>query len=211
MSYFEHPHLSNSKLTQFGAELGVLDNFESTPEQTFENFRFGTLFDAYETEPETIDYLNYRVIGTEYSFDDNDIKKIKIMSNRLHNDSTYENLMALNPIFQKEIYDDNFSLDGDNVVGFKAKLDLFLPGLVIDLKTTSATSQSQFECTCEMFGYFRQMLLYMNLTGAKKSLIIGVSKKNHKVFKVHFDESHKMYDETLAMCKLLIFKYVFLK
>mgnify|MGYP003596767992 CR=1 FL=1 len=117
----------------------------------------------------------------------------------------------MNPSFQTEIYEDNFIFDNLPGVGFKAKLDLFLKGWVIDLKTTACTSQQQFEASCEMFGYFRQMILYMILTKSKKSTIIGVSKKKpYNVFIVNFDENHPLYKSNYDTIKELIFKYIFL-
>lgn len=210
MDYFDHPYISNSKLSAFGAELGILPSFEASEEKRLEAFRFGTLFDLYETEPERIDYLNGKLIGTDYRFYQKDISKVKIMSKHLRQSTVYNRLLSLNPDFQKEIYKENFTLDNVNFINFKAKLDLFLPGLVIDLKTTDCTSQNQFENTCEMFGYFRQMLFYMALTESKKSVLIGVSKINYKVFTVHFSENHPKYQETMETCRMLIFKYLFL-
>lgn len=211
MDYFKHPFASNSKLTQFGMELGLFREMETTPDQTHENFRFGTLFDLWETEKEKLDFLHGEMIGTDYTFDKKDIEKVKRMSTSLHKNEKYKIILSLNPNFQKEIFEERFSLDGVNYIGFKAKLDLFLKGLVIDLKTTNATGQNQFESACEMFGYYRQMCFYMALTGAKKSMIIGISKINHKVFVVNFSVDHPLYLETLEMCKLLIFKWNFLK
>lgn len=211
MNYFDHPFVSNSKLTAFGYELGILPSFEVSEEKRFEAFRFGTLFDLFETEPERLDYLNGKLVGTEHSFTKDDMKKIKIMSKNLHNHPLYKQILSLNPNFQKEIYKENFTLDGINFIDFKAKLDLFLPNLVIDLKTTDCTSQNQFENICEMFGYFRQMLFYMALTNAKKSVLIGISKLNYKVFALHFSENHPKYKETMEVCRMLIFKYLFLR
>jgi hypothetical protein len=79
--------------------------------------------------------------------------------------------------------------------------------MVIDLKTTIAESQESFEYTCHEYGYFRQMILYMALTGSTQSLLIGVCKTKDKVFKVPFDRNHPKFKENLNMCKLLIQKY----
>ena len=115
--------------------------------------------------------------------------------------------MNAKPDFQKEIYCDDFTLDGIFRLKFKCKLDLFLPNMVIDLKTTIAESVESFEYTCHEYGYFRQMIFYMALTGATQSLLIGVCKTKDKVFKVPFDRTHPKFKENLNMCKLLIQKY----
>lgn len=210
MNYFDHHFLSNSKLSAFGRELGLLHSF--VDHDPYENFRLGTLFDFLATEPSKIDRLNNVMIDTEYSFTAEELKKNEKMIFKLNSHPLYKTITSLNPDFQTEIYKESFVFDSLPAIGFKCKLDLYLKGWVIDLKTTACTSQSQFEGACEMFGYYRQMILYMRLMGAKKSTIIGVSKvKPYSVFVVNFDENHKLYKENYDMIKLLIFKYIMLK
>lgn len=207
--YFKHPFLSNSKLTAFGAELGLLRGYGD--HDPYENFRLGTLFDLLATEPSRIDRLNNVLIDTEYSFTDEELKENEKMIEKLNNHPVYKMILSLKPNFQKEVYEENFIFDNLPPIGFKAKLDLWLPNWVIDLKTTACTSQSQFEAACIMFGYYRQMLLYMLLTKSKKSTIIGVSKsKPYKVFIINFDEKHPFYNETFKEIKNLMFKYIYL-
>lgn len=210
MNYFDHHYLSNSKLSAFGAELGFFRSFGENNDP-FENYRLGTLFDLIATEPCKVDRLNKVLIDTPYFFTDEELKQNEIMFNKLKQHPVYKSILDLNPSFQTEIYEDNFIFDNLPGVGFKAKLDLFLKGWVIDLKTTACTSQQQFEAACEMFGYFRQMILYMILTKSKKSTIIGVSKaKPYNVFIVNFDENHPLYKSNYDTIKELIFKYIFL-
>lgn len=200
-------YCSNSELSRFGQELNLLPKFKDDKERQFEDFRIGTLFDILETEKHRIDRLNGLIIGTEYTFSDVELRTWERKQNHLYSQNFYKSILNAKPDFQKEIYCDNFTLDGIFYLPFKGKLDLFLPNLVIDLKTTIAESQDSFEWICHEFGYFRQMIFYMALTGATKSLLIGVCKTKDKIYKVIFDRTHPKFKENLDMCKLLIQKY----
>lgn len=203
-------YCSNSQITTWGQELGLLPSFESDKVRQFEAFRIGTLFDIMETEPHRIDRLNGVIIGTDYSFTPEELKIWIRKQKHLYSQDFYKRILSFNPDFQKEIYCDNFSLDGVFKVKFKGKLDLYLPDWVIDLKTTVATTQESFEYVCNSFGYFRQMIFYMALTGSTHSKLIGVCKSKDRVFEVNFDSSHKLYEENLNMCKLLLQKWCIL-
>lgn len=200
-------YCSNSELSKFGQEINILPKFKDDKEKQFEAFRIGTLFDILETEPHRIDRLNGLIIGTEYTFTDFELKAWERKQKLLYSQNFYKSILNAKPDFQKEIYHDYFTLDGFFRLKFKGKLDLFLPNLVIDLKTTIAESEESFEWTCNEFGYFRQMILYMALTGSTESLLIGVCKTKDKVYKVPFDRTHPKFKENLNMCKYLIQKY----
>lgn len=207
-NYFEiQGYASNSELSKFGQEINLLPKFKDNKERQFENFRIGTLFDILETEKHRIDRLNGVIIGTEYTFSDVELKTFERKQRLLYSQNFYKSILNAKPDFQKEIYYDDFTLDGIFRLKFKGKLDLFLPNMVIDLKTTIAESQDSFEYTCNEFGYFRQMIFYMALTGTTQSLLIGVCKTKDKVYKVSFDRTHPKFKENLNMCKLLIQKY----
>lgn len=200
-------YASNSSLSRFGQEINLLPKFKDDKEKQFEAFRIGTLFDILETEKHRIDRLNGMIIGTEYTFTDVELRTWERKQKFLYSQNFYKSILNARPDFQKEIYCDDFTLDGIFRLKFKGKLDLFLPNLVIDLKTTVAESQDSFEYTCHEYGYFRQMIFYMALTGGTQSLLIGVCKNKDKVYKVPFDRTHPKFKENLNMCKLLIQKY----
>ena len=76
---------------------------------------------------------------------------------------------------------------------FKCKSDFFCIGMyednpnlaeTSDLKSTSATTESAFAKACSDFSYDVQGLVYMLLSKASRHTVLGVSKKNYKVFNV---------------------------
>src|SRR5690554_2862907 len=120
MHYFNvKGYQSNSGITKFGAEIGLLPSFKSDKEKQFENFRIGTLFDILETEKHLIDRLNGVIIGTEYSFTDSELKLWERKLKHLYNTQKYKLILSAKPDFQKEVYCDNFTLDGVFYTKFK--------------------------------------------------------------------------------------------
>lgn len=214
-NYFQtQGYASNSALSQLGKELGLLPSYETTPEAREENFRIGTLFDILETEPHRINRIFNTIVDTDYSFTDEELGLWERKQKLLYSQKWYREILNLKPDFQTEFYHNNYFLEPESPIRMKGKLDLLLSnplnkskGMVIDLKTTKAKSQKEFENTCNMFGYFRQMIYYMVGVGVRKSLIIGVSKETNQIYKVYFDANHKDFKENFNMCKLLVRKW----
>lgn len=67
---------------------------------------------------------------------------------------------------------------------WKCKTDAELSNEIFDLKTTSAKSEAEFLKSCERFGYYEQGWVYLELSGAKRFTLFGISKKVKKVFTV---------------------------
>jgi hypothetical protein len=76
-----------------------------------------------------------------------------------------------------------------------------------DIKSTTATTQKQFEDACYHFDYDRQRAVYMNLSGAEKDVLIGISKVNLKVFKLFIDRKSEFYLSGMQKFRELGFKY----
>ena len=62
-----------------------------------------------------------------------------------------------------------------------------------DLKSTFATSQKQFEEAVDFFDWDRSRAWYMDIAGSRQDFIVGISKKNQKVFKVFIKRDDKIY------------------
>lgn len=215
IDYYEHPFMSHSRFSDFGKSIGIIFDFPTTYEMRLNNFRLGSFFDALGTESSKVDRLNGIIIGTDYSFSNSELMENLEMKRNLYKNEIYSSILRANPTFQKEVYTTNFTLDNENFVNFKCKLDLSLEmpnssnsEVVVDLKTTKETTQKGFENACNSFGYFRQMIFYMKNTGAKNSILFGISKeKPYNVFVVKFSENHRLYEENFEKCKLLIRRY----
>jgi len=205
--YYSHPYCSNSALTMLAQELGLYGSKQSDKDP-YDNFRLGTLFDALVTEPHLIDLNRQIIIGTGYEFSEKEYLTMQKMHESLRNDITFSEFISLRPSSQKEIYCENFSFDGSVELNMKAKLDWQLPGLVVDLKTTSAKTEESFNYAFEMFGYHRQMRLYCELTESRTAFTFAVSKIfPHPVFIIKFCKKHALWEQAGDELKELMLKY----
>lgn len=76
-----------------------------------------------------------------------------------------------------------------------------------DIKSTSATTQAQFESAVRQFDYDRQRFFYMNIAGSDKDVLIGISKENFRVFKVFIKRGDELWESGRQKCMELAFKY----
>lgn len=179
--YFSRNEVSNS-------DLGELKDFLQPSNHFFDKYdayRIGTLVDAIITEPEKLNLFKRTIEDYTYSADEielaKEMKKVYLkdeLCKMLHNLSQFQN------IFSKRI-----EVDFEGFVfnlNMRCKFDLWMPKMHhgADIKSTACTSQKQFEQACYHFDYDRQRVIYMLLSGAKKDMIIGISKKNLQIFKV---------------------------
>lgn len=70
-------------------------------------------------------------------------------------------------------------------LNFKCRLDGIVRGsdIILELKSTTATSQDAFENVIDMFDYDRQVFVYLTMSKASKCAIVGCQKKmNPKIF-----------------------------
>ena len=76
-----------------------------------------------------------------------------------------------------------------------------------DIKTTTATTQKQFEAACSYFHYPRQRFFYMTMGGSDKDMLIGISKVNQKVFRIPIEKGDSFWQEGQADYEKLVVEY----
>lgn len=76
-----------------------------------------------------------------------------------------------------------------------------------DLKTTSATTQAEFENALDMFDWDRSRAWYMDVAGSDCDFIYAVSKKNLKVFRKFIERGDDTYLRGLEKYSELAFKW----
>lgn len=201
MDYYSRPEVSNSTLTALKMELAG---------QTFgenNNFLFGSLVDAMLTEPHRVDKFEKTLDGINVSDIWNGayncVKAIR-------NHKTYH--FIVNSKKQK-VSTSIFNLNWEGLeysIPVRCKWDFF--GYVSgDIKTTSATSQKQFDEQCEFLDYYRARAFYMDIEKTYKDLLIGVSKVNYKVFTKIITRDDEYYKKGKEQYEELCFKYWALK
>jgi hypothetical protein len=203
MNYFSHPYVSNSDLSKLKGDDG---------REPFEAYRIGTLVDAFITEPEKVDHIRLRIIDRpEYKYSTADFRLATSMRASFVADSFCRQLLRT-CTGQREMYVEGvgFSYDGiDFTLNTRVKYDLWSDALGwgADIKSTTATTHAQFLSAVEHFDYDRQRYFYMNTSGARKDVLIGISKVNYKVFILQISDTGLWYSHGQAKTNALAFQY----
>lgn len=204
--YYGRPEVSNSDLSDMKRywEPEVL---RYDKEQAY---RFGTLIDCMITEPHKVNFFQYTCAGNLYTREDFALaEEMKKAFYRM----PFCKMLAEHAEYQKVSVRQGFAIEHTGVkftLDVRCKWDLFaMPRLQIsgDIKSTAAETQKQFEEACHYFEYFRQRAWYMDIEGVNKDMLIGISKKNRKVFLVPTVRGDDNYKEGKAQYQDLAFKY----
>lgn len=205
MDYYSRPEVSNSDLSALKDYLECRDFEDLNKEKAY---RMGSLIDAIITEPEKVNFY-------KYSFGDTVVPKEEfelalLMKRSFMRDPLASSMLKLSNT--QQIFVENANLlygDFQFTLRMRCKYDLWIPPANYggDLKSTTATTQQQFEDAIRHFDYDRQRAVYMTLSGAKKDVLIGVSKKNLKVFKVFITRESELYKSGMEKFVDLAFKW----
>lgn len=205
MDYYQRTEVSNSDLTALKEYLeGSVRDMSSLTD----TFYFGNLFDAMLTEKFRIDFKRMTFNG-EY-VDPVLFKKAERMKMSFLKDPFAREIASVSET-QTVIVDDvplkfnnyPFSL----TMRCKLDFDVRKSDLVVDLKSTSSMTQEQFESAVDNFDYDRQAAVYMTMAKVNRFAIIGVSKKNMKVFKVLITKDSQLYRSGMEKFTDLAFKW----
>jgi hypothetical protein len=175
MNYFDVDALSNSGISALARFMGGEPPFSVSAE----TLEFGSLFHTAVLEPHLYknpDFLVDSMAGA-------------LMANTLF---SYFNK---HPHARREweVYYRN-KYTG---VKAKAKFDLWIPGIaVVDLKTTSCASLSEFKTSIKAYNYHRQAAWYMDAKKTPAFYFFGVQKKyNPKIFMVKYKIDYPLIEE----------------
>jgi hypothetical protein len=204
-SYFDLPQISNS-------DLSWLKSILQPPKVIFDTdivFAFGNLLDAIITEPNRIDFHKRMLDGVRYK--KTDFTKAEKMCNSYLSDEYCRSLLK-KATFQDIIIKENFEINFNGcifTVDARCKWDLLIRNISLgaDIKSTDAKTQIEFESAINYFDYDRQAAWYMDITNIDIMIIIGISKKNCKVFKVFISRDSELYKSGYDKYSYLAFKY----
>lgn len=203
-TYYGRPEVSNSDLSElekyFMPSDWVMDATAA--------YRFGNLIDAMITEEHRVDHFSLRVDDEQFTREEWD--KAKRMLDAFRKDQlcqTFHKMASGQNVMVREV---TLEYDGlEFSLPMRCKYDLWMPVMKYgaDIKSTTATSQSQFEAAVKYFNYDRQRAVYMTLSGAEKDMIIGISKVNQKIFKVPVTRQSELYISGMEKFKELAFRW----
>lgn len=188
--YFDRTEVSNSNLTSIKKEI-IGDN-KPPP---LEAYRFGNLIDMMITEQHLIDYTNHKCAGELF---EEDIwnQAIQMKQSFMADPMCYNMIKLASGQAVTTKMDQLFKYrNWEFYLNVRAKWDLLFrgQGWGADIKSTMATTQSQFEAACDMFDYWRSRVFYMNIIDSDQDMLIGISKVNYKVFKIPIKRGDKYF------------------
>lgn len=217
--YYSRHEVSNSDLTAFNNRLHPNLDFVK-PADRERAFHLGTLVDGLVTEPENCNHYR-RTVGDEvYTKEEwawgkkmlsalrRHAKKDAFLAYVLEHASTQK--VMVNPCqhFAYECFD--FELPT------RCKFDWWLENECLsgDLKTTTATTQSQFEAEIKFIGWAKSRAFYMMLAESinpewgQKDFIYAISKKApHKVFFKKIIKGDDIYEYGKQQVLDIAFRY----
>jgi hypothetical protein len=201
-NYFDHPALSNSRLSQFEQETSGRDAFDSTAA-----FRAGHLVDGFITTPKALDYINYTIDELPHQYTKEEFGWGQRARKAFYDDPVCKNI-AQQSQMQVEMYE-TVDFEGIGPVACKAKYDGWLP-LVRwgwDLKTTQANSEAEFDDWMDTFSVDRQIYFYMEVSASNKFCIFAINKKNFRIFKRFVNRGDACWQRGRDKCLSLLQKY----
>lgn len=194
-TYYQRPEVSNSDLTELKNILYPRTQYGDKEKA----FKFGNLIDAMITEPERVRYDKRTVDDVTYSREDFELAEAMKRAIRMEAlkdplilyalERSDKQRFMVNQAQRFQYGSFEYTLDT------RCKWDFWLPtmGFGGDLKSTFATSQKQFEEAVDFFDWDRSRAWYMDIAGSRQDFIVGISKKNQKVFKVFIKRDDKIY------------------
>lgn len=200
--YYSRTEVSNSDLSELKRQLYGGSGIDPV------HALFGNLIDHMITEPEKVDYFKLTCAGEQMT--EEDFERAEGMKRAFLRDEMARKILSLSDT-QKIMINPSqrFDYDIPFTLPVRCKWDLWMPsvGCGGDIKSTSATSQKQFEDAVRQFDYDRQRFFYMNISGSKQDVLIGISKENFKVFKVLIKREDNLFNSGKQKCMELAFKY----
>jgi hypothetical protein len=202
--YYNRSEVSNSDLSWLKKQYMPTNDIDPT-----EAYKFGTLIDAMITEPQRVDYYQLTVDDVQYTKEQ--FEQAIQMKKAFMKDSICANMVKMADTQSVSIHP-NFKIEFEGIefeLPVRCKWDLLFRkiGWGADIKSTTATTQKQFETAIYHFEYTRQRAWYMDIIGSKQDMLIGISKVNFQVFKVPITKESEIYKIGKKQYQDLSFKW----
>lgn len=203
-TYYTRSEASNS-------DLSALKNYFMPRDYVMDAtaaYRFGNLIDALITEKHRCDHYSMRVDDEQFNRTEWD--HAILMKRSFDKDPFCQQILKVCSGQAVKVGMVKLHYSGiDFELMMRCKFDLWSDALNYggDIKSTTAETQEQFEAACRHFDYDRQRAVYMTLSGAQKDMLIGISKKNLKVFKIPINRDSEFFKSGMEKFQELAFRY----
>ena len=215
MSYYQlFDYVSNSQLGSLFDALYLIEK----PANLQHIYDFGNLVDCLVTEKHKFNPFTNTLSdqGREIVFTNQEVELAYDMAKALEQDPILSAIMK-DCKFQHIILRKKHEIEyqGNRFwLPMRCKLDIYKTReLICDVKTTSCTTQKQFDASIDFFNYDRQGAVYIDLGRVDRIIYIGVSKVRDKrtglpsVFHHLIERGDKCYLAGLAKYSNLAWRY----
>lgn len=194
-AYYQRSEVSNSDLTALKELLHPRPIYGDREAA----FRFGSIVDAVITEPSRVDFLHMTIDGAPV--DEQEFLHAREMQRALRTEARSDRFLAMVlQHAQTQRYMVNHGQRFENggfefTLDTRCKWDWWLPawGAGGDLKTTSASTQAEFEAAIDTFDWDRSRAWYMDIAFSGRDFIYAISKKNCRIFKKFIERGDQTY------------------
>ena len=204
-TYFTRKEVSNSDLSKVAQLMQKADYIADATAA----YRFGALVDAIITEPDRVNEFRFKVDEEQYTREEFEIARA--MRRSFVKDPLFNSIKPMATFQQVSTAELQIEYQGFQfTLPARCKWDLFMQMLRHggDIKSTTATSLKQFHDAVEYFDYDRQRAWYMDIVGAEKDILFGISKKEpHSVFKIAITRDSEIYKRGKEKYQELAFRY----
>lgn len=201
--YYSRSEVSNSDLSALKKLLYGGNEFDPT-----EAYKFGTLIDCMLTEPDKVNFFNYTCNGEQYNPEQ--FEQARQMKRAFFKDDLARRMLEQASTQAIMFRDMQIEFEGFNFsLPVRCKWDIWMPHLNWggDIKSTTATSQKQFEDAARHFDYDRQRAFYCDIAGSNQDILIAISKVNFKVFKIPIKRGDQFFQSGQDKYRELAFQY----
>lgn len=201
--YYSRSEVSNSDLSALKKLIYGGTEFDPT-----EAYKFGTLIDCMLTEPDKVNFYNYTCAGEQYTAEQ--FEQAKQMKRAFFKDDLARRMLERADTQAIMFREMPIEFEGfEFSLPVRCKWDIWMPhlGWGGDIKSTTATSQKQFEAAAMHFDYDRQRAFYMDIAGSNQDILIAISKVNFKVFKIPIKRGDKFFQSGQDKYRDLAFQY----
>ena len=207
--YYNRSEVSNSDLTTLklllhpGLQVGNKE----------EAFRFGSLVDALITEPGRVNFFRKTVDDVVYTDDEwqHAIDMRRALYREAEHDAFLKKVLELSDTQKVMVKQGQQFAYGEFpfTLDTRCKWDWWIEaaGFGGDLKTTSASSQKEFDEAIDLFDWDRSRAWYMDIAGSNQDFIYAISKKNCKIFKHFIKRGDSTYTRGKEKYEELAFHY----
>lgn len=201
--YYSRPEVSNSDLSALKKLLYGGNEFDPT-----EAYKFGTLIDCMLTEPDKVNFFNYTCAGEQYTPEQ--FEQARQMKRAFFKDDLARRMLEQASTQAIMFRDMDIEFEGFRFsLPVRCKWDIWMKHLNWggDIKSTTATSQKQFEAAARHFDYDRQRAFYMDIAGSNQDILIAISKVNFQVFKIPIKRGDEFFQSGQDKYRELAFQY----